>query len=276
MIGRRAWLAAGVGLTLGACATPDTALPDRALRGARFVLLGEVHDNALQHAARAALVRALLADGRPTRVVFEQIDRGRDAAIAAAPRDAEAVADAAQLDRRAWGWPLHKPLLEAALAGGARIVGGNLPRAEVRAIARGGLAAAPPALRQRIEQTPWSAAQQSAMEALIDHGHCGTLPAAVWPAMVLAQRARDAALAAAMLDAPVGERVLLIAGNGHVRSDLGVPLVLRGAGVPPQQIVAVVYLEEGDETVPADRVQRTPAASREDPCAGQRGRTAPG
>ena len=58
---RAAWLA----LALAACAT---AAPDvERLRSARFILLGEVHDNAEQHRLRAALLRDLLADGRPTR-----------------------------------------------------------------------------------------------------------------------------------------------------------------------------------------------------------------
>ena len=278
------WLAISLSALLGACAGPGSDPAGRTLSEARFVLLGEVHDNPLQHQARAALLRRLLADGRPTRVVFEAIDRGRDGAIAAAaaaaaPDDdarAEAVAGAGQLDRAAWRWPLHKPVIAAALAGGARVVGGNLPRIEARAIVRGGVEAAPPDLRQRLAATPWSAAQRAALEALIDRGHCGMLPSAMWPAMALAQRARDAALADAMLGAAASERAVLIAGNGHVRSDLGVPSVLRGAGVPAHEIVAVVYLEEGDEAVPADRVLRTPATARSDPCAPLRAPAASG
>jgi uncharacterized iron-regulated protein len=41
------------------------ALAER-LRSARYVLLGEIHDDAQHHRLRAALLRALLADGRPT------------------------------------------------------------------------------------------------------------------------------------------------------------------------------------------------------------------
>ncbi|HSI57488.1 MAG TPA: ChaN family lipoprotein, partial [Ideonella sp.] len=51
-------------------ATSVASAPELAQwRGARFVLLGEVHDNAEQHRQRAELLRALLADGRPTRVL---------------------------------------------------------------------------------------------------------------------------------------------------------------------------------------------------------------
>jgi uncharacterized iron-regulated protein len=79
-------------------------------------------------------------------------------------------------------------------------------------------------------------------------------------------------MAQAMLQAPPAERVVLIAGNGHVRTDLGVPWVLREAGVPAHDIVAVVYLEEDDPALPADRIVRTVRAQRPDPCEGLRGR----
>jgi uncharacterized iron-regulated protein len=236
------------------------------LRDARYVLLGEVHDNPRHHAERAALLRELLADGRPTRVVFEQMARDRAAAIAAAPRDADAVADAGALDRRGWRWPLHRPVVKAAIDGSATIVGGNLTRDEVRAIVREGLPAVPTELGTRLDG--WSTAQEATLDAAIDAGHCGQLPPERRPALALAQRARDAAMAQAMLAAPPGERVVLIAGNGHVREDLGVPHYLRAAGVAPERIITIAWVEDGDDEPGGfDLVRRTPRIEREDPCA---------
>ena len=257
------------GATLGcAVAPPDVAQ----LRGKRFVLLGEVHDNAEQHRQRAALLRELLGDGKPTRVVFEQMARTRDAALAAAPRDAEAIADAGRLDREGWRWPLHKPLVEAAVQGGASIAGGNLDREDVRAIVRGGIEAAPADVRSALRaDAAWSAADEQALRRLVDVGHCHMLPASQIGSMVLAQRARDAALAQAMLQAPAGERVVLIAGNGHVRTDLGVPRYLRAAGVAPSDMAAIGYVEQGDADVaPYDARSIGPRAERTDPCAALR------
>jgi uncharacterized iron-regulated protein len=249
---------------VSACAAP--AETDR-LRGARYVLLGEVHDNPAHHRERAELLRDLLADGRPTRVLFEQMPRGTEAAIAAAARDAESVVDAGRLDRRGWRWPLHRPLVDAALAGGATITGANLERGDARAVMRDGAAALPPDL-QALLALPWSAEQQSRLERTIDEGHCGLLPRDSWPAMALAQRARDAAMARSMLQVPAPERVVLIAGNGHVREDIGVPHYLRGAGVPERDIAAVAFLEDGDTADPGrfDLVRRSPPAPRADPC----------
>lgn len=257
--------------TLAACGSLPAPQHDaelQRLRQMRFVLLGEVHDNATQHSMRAALISDLLADGRPSRVVFEQMGRVNDPLIAAAARDAESVATAGRLDRTGWRWPLHKPLIEAALTGGAPILGGDLSRDDMRAIIRGGTSAVPADLRTLLDGSHWSADDQSAVEREIDEGHCGALPPGQFAGMALAQRSRDAALASAMLQAgQANERVILIAGNGHVRRDLGVPRYLMAAGVPGSQIISIGYIEQSDPAAPYDLTRVTPAATRPDPCA---------
>jgi hypothetical protein len=90
------------GLLTG-CTSPmpsATEAPAARLPTAAFVLLGEVHDNPAHHQERAALLRRLLADGRRSTVVFEQMGRDQDAALAAAPREAEAQSQAGGLDRQ--------------------------------------------------------------------------------------------------------------------------------------------------------------------------------
>lgn len=260
----------------------DVAARAARWRSARYVLLGEVHDNPEHHRLRAELLRALLSDGMPTWVVFEQIDRQHNAAVGVAPRDADAVVAAGQLDRAAWGWPLHRPLFDAALAGGATVVGGNLGRADASRVVRGGLAQAPADLRRFLadprgqpSEAPvlWTARQNAELVRQIDEGHCGALPLKMMAPMALAQRARDAALASAMVEAPPGTRVVLIAGNGHVRRDIGVPhyLATQTGGV----VVSIGFLERAEDgsTVvdgPYDEAWFTPRVAREDPCAGFR------
>lgn len=264
---RQAILAALLCL-LGGCAS----LPPAAL-APQFLLLGEVHDNAVQHRLRAERLATLLADGQPTTVVFEQMPAARNDALLAqqrlAPRDVEALIDAGKLDRRSWRWPLHKPLFEAAAAGAARIQGGNLEREDLRRLMREGDAAWPADALALAQRTPWNDAQQRAQLKAIDGGHCGALPAAMHEPMARAQRARDAMMASVMLAAREAgaRRVVLIAGNGHVDRELGVPRYLEAAGVEPSSIRVVGYPEAGtpgggryDERI------ETPAAEREDPC----------
>jgi uncharacterized iron-regulated protein len=274
------------------------------LRGARYVLLGEVHDNALHHQLRAVLLRLLLSDGVPTTVVFEQIDRQHSAALQGAAEravagaalhgtalDIEPVIDAGQFARKGWGWPLHRPLFVAALGGGATLAGGNLSRAEASAVVRGGIDAAPADVRGLLDSADsspadkgWTSQQQTVLLHEVDVGHCGALPAPMLAPMALAQRARDAALALSMVDAmkrlPALARVVLIAGNGHLRRDIGVPHYLRvlaerdaEPGATPPRVMGVAFMERSEDGTPdqpdgtQDEVWFTPRAERADPCA---------
>ncbi len=264
-------------------AAPDPAALLQRLRGARYVLLGEIHDNAQQHELRAVLLRRLLSDGVPSVVVFEPIDREHSAALAAAalatPHDVDAVITAGALDRSGWRWPLHRPVFVAALEGGATLAGGNLSRAEASRLVRGGAAQAPAELRALIDpvlDASWTPEQQTELLHQVDVGHCGALPASMLAPMALAQRARDAALALAMVQAAQraapGARVVLIAGNGHVRRDIGVPHDLAVLDATAR-VVSVAFVESEDgrpaaTDVPSDVVWFTPRAERPDPCAG--------
>lgn len=261
------WLALLLGASGGCALTPPAPpAPD-------FVLLGEIHDNADHHRLRAQRLAALLADGKPTTVVFEQMPASRNEALQAqqrAPKDVDALIDAGQLDRRNWRWPLHKPLFDASVDGGARILGGNLERDDLRRLMREGDSAWAPQTLALTQRTPWSDAQQQAQIKAIDDGHCGALPQAMHGPMARAQRARDATMARALLAARESgaERVVLIAGNGHVDRELGVPRYLEAAGIAPSRIRAVGYVEAGTSGGERfDERVETAAATREDPCA---------
>jgi hypothetical protein len=88
----------------------------------------------------------------------------------------------------------------------------------------------------------------------------------MWPAMARAQYARDAVMAQLMSTHAVSGAVLL-AGNGHVRRDLGVPRWLGGplAG----RAWAVGFLEtpvSPAEAARYDAVVAVAPAQRADPC----------
>jgi hypothetical protein len=100
--------------------------------------------------------------------------------------------------------------------------------------------------------------------------------------LTLAQRARDATMADSLL-AYRARGAVLIAGAGHVRRDLAVPLYLR-ARAPEARIASIALTEvipgrnspagyevaaAGDGTQPVfDYLWFAPPADRDDPCAG--------
>lgn len=244
----------------------------RRLDRADIVLLGEVHDNPIHHRLRAGLIASAAAPG-PT-VVFEHFPFRRDSVLATRPAGAlEPWLDAAGFDRAGWRWPLHQPLVEATLERDLPRRGSQLDRATIRAYLGGG-APALADLRALVARVPLDSAAQRTLDQTLVDGHCGQLPASAIPPLRDAQAARDAAMATALASAPAGRGAWLLAGNGHVRKDFGVPRLLPAVR-PGARVVSVGFLEAGEggalpsaaERAVYDVVWVTDAVSRPDPCA---------
>jgi len=240
------------------------------------VLLGEVHDNAAQHATRAAALRQLLAGGARPAIAFEQFDRERQADIDRARREtppagrtlAEHLIEQAR-PARGWDWRLYRPFVELALEHDLPIVAANLSRADAMRVATQGFDAVfDPPTRSRFALDALPPALLAAHERAVDDGHCKRMPADALPAMARAQIARDLALAEAIRP-HFARGVVLLTGNGHVRSDIGVPYFLSEA--ERSQVIAIGLLER--EMADDDLARRfdvafaTPVQPREDPCA---------
>ncbi len=91
--------------------------------------------------------------------------------------------------------------------------------------------------------------------------------------MSLAQRVKDAMMADLMLSHASPDGAVLIAGDGHVRTDRGVPEYLRRSGARSISI-SFVEVRKGEhdpsayaEEQPSDFVVFTPRLDDEDPCA---------
>jgi uncharacterized iron-regulated protein len=252
---------------LPALAQPAAPLPQL---DAPLLLLGEVHDNADQHAARLRALQALADRGARPALLLEMIDRDRQSAIdavqqAPAPDPGEAALDTrvdALIDAAGrapgWHWPFYRPYLRLALQHRLPILAANVSRADARRVIQLGLAA-----------TGFDAAVPAdiakAQAQAIEDSHCGAVDAAMAARLANAQVARDQFMAR-LIATQAGRGVVLLAGNGHVRRDIGVPrwlpADLRGRSH------AVGYLEAGDPSAAAyDEVLSFAAQARSDPCA---------
>ena len=273
-----------MGLTaflLGACrlapatapaTAPAAAVPLHALiaamRSRPLVLLGEVHDNTAQHALRAQALRAVLDGGARPALLMEQFDREQQAALdgvlARPGATADEVIAAGAPDAAAlqgWDWALYRPYLALALQHHLPIVAANVSRADTRRVGQNGL------LALGFEATV-PADIDTAQAQAIAGSHCGMLDAAQAQRMVGAQVARDQFMAR-LLEANAAPGALLLAGNGHVRTDIGVPRWLSPA--TRARSVAIGLLEPGDDTASAyDAAFTTAAQPRPDPCEGMR------
>jgi uncharacterized iron-regulated protein len=240
------------------------------------VLLGEVHDNGLQHGIRGQVLAALAA--RRPAVVFEHFAE-TDAPIPppAAGAPIESWLDQHGFDRTSWKWPLHQPVVEAAIKYGRSLWGTGLSRESLRSVVREGESAAPAHLRAILTQAPLDTVAREKFNHELFVGHCGQLPAEMVPGMRAAQVARDASMARALVSAGASGPAVLVAGNGHVRRDIAVPRLLRVIA-PNKTIVAVGFVERTEtgaepaatENAQFDFVVITPRVARPDPCAGLR------
>jgi len=238
----------------------------------RLYLLGEVHDNAEGHRERLELLRQYAAGDADIAIAMEQFDHERQADLDAAMArcaDAACVIEAAASEKAGWNWEFYAPVIQLALDHDIPVLAANLSRADASAVVKDGFAALPEGLRATYLDRPLPAAMLQAQVDAVREGHCNMLPETLLEPMARAQVARDVVMADTMLRALADhEFVFLLAGNGHVNRDIGVPhwLIAHGNG---QQLVATGYLERGNEAERAhfDSVHMVAPAEREDPCA---------
>ena len=235
-----------------------------ALRSRPIVLLGEVHDNAQQHAMRAQALRALLDGGARPALLMEQFDRERqpelDRTLArpgVTADDVIAAAGGGTASASGWSWPLYRPYIALAIEYRLNLVAANVSRSDTRRVVAGGLASLD--FDARVPADIEAPQAQALVES-----HCGLLEARQAQTMVAAQVARDQFMARA-LEAHAAHGAVLLAGNGHVRRDIGVPRWLNTA--TRDRSLSIGLLEPGDADAAAfDAALTTPAQTRPDPC----------
>jgi uncharacterized iron-regulated protein len=253
------------------------------LAGARYLLLGEKHDNPDHHRLQAWVLRELQARGRAPLVAFEMLHAGQAEALARhlaqRPGQLAGLAEAVGWPSSGWPeWSLYEPIFAVAVAARWPLATANLPPAEIRRIAAEGLAAlgAERAATLGLDR-PLGEAAEASLAAEIEASHCGHATPALIAGMSAAQRVRDAVMADAVLSAGA-EGAVLITGTGHARRDRGVPWYLAARGVAEGVVtVALVEVQEGVEdprgvagsfegSLPFDYLWFTPRVDDEDPC----------
>ena len=260
------------------------------------ILLGEMHDDPEHHKFRATLIEELSArdDGQRPGLVFEQIRADQQAGLDAFADSNDKAARLGTVgdlkrfldwDKSGWSKDGYDPLLEAALEAKLPIYPGDVTRDAIKKVAKEGAAALPAGERARLKlDIPLGAKLDDASLSEIEASHCGLMPKSAFGGMAFAQRYRDASLADALLKAADKHgSAILIAGNGHVRTDRGAPWYIRQRA-PDKHVVSVMLIEVEDGAydpevyVPrdpdgkpaADYIVFTPRAERADPCEGMR------
>ncbi len=259
-----------------------------------MLLLGEYHDNADHHRLQAWLVqefaKARTAAGKPKPpIVFEMIRQEQAQQLNnflsrpnVRPEDLGAVIE---WEKAGWpDWTIYLPIANAAFEAGLKIVPGDASRDSLRDASRQNLKPLPQDMRKRLAlEEPLDEPLQKALLDELFRGHCEMVAPALLSPMVDVQRFRDAVFARNMIDAANEAKsgsAILIAGNGHVRDDRGVPIYLAKQNPTPLKVVSLIMAEtpdgrddpqeimnkRPDGQPAADFFWFTPSFDRGDPC----------
>ncbi|SDG84758.1 ChaN family lipoprotein [Roseospirillum parvum] len=255
------------------------------LLAADLALLGEVHDNPDHHRLQAWMLAQLVERGRHPGLAVEMI-RPDQTLPDPLPESPDALAQA--LDWANTGWPefaLYRPLFATALEARLPLLPANLAAEQLRTTARQGVVAGLGEARaQNLGLTePMPADLAAHLAEAVRRGHCGLMPEKAIPAMAQTQRARDAVMAEALIAArehSPSRQGVLIAGTGHLRSDVAVPYHARRfrpdlatfsiglLEVSPDKPTLEHYAERfNTPTLPFDVVWFTPRLDDTDHCA---------
>lgn len=262
----------------GVFTNPD-AVRDAALQS-DILFLGEKHDHPDHHLLQARFI----ADAPPGAVVlFEMLDTSQRDAVARVNPDMTDAQIAKTLGWADSGWPdyaLYAPVFRATLDNGHDLAIANAVRKRISNVVGNGLKGedADFIAAWRLDQ-PFDDKNQASIDTEIDAVHCGFLPGEHIPTMVMAQRLRDAVMAENIKKAAQpGNKRIVIAGNGHIRQDRGIPTLLKQAGDPNITTVAFVEVRKGvndpldyalawyNEDLPFEYILFTPVIDPADPC----------
>ncbi|MES2742379.1 MAG: ChaN family lipoprotein [Pseudomonadota bacterium] len=258
---------------LAACASGHIDAPSAAVAAPnpQVLLLGEVHDNAQGQRARHAQLQRLVEAGWRPAIAMEQFDQENQALLTRAQKDcADADCIIRVMAGPRWDWAQYRPVLELALSYQLPLIAANLSRADASRTVRDGVKASfdgATVQAYRLD-APLPADIRAGQEREVAAGHCDMLPASMVGGMVEAQIARDIWMAR-LIRRQQPRDVVLLAGNGHVRKDIGVPRWLELGG-PALTVRSEAYLEQGGKQVPGayDVVHTVKPQARPDPCAG--------
>ena len=263
-----AWLSLAL-LALPGCALQPPSTPADSAWQAELerwpasdaLLLGEQHDAPEHQRWEADSVRWLAERGRLAALVIEMAEAGTGTDGLPPDANAAQVYAALRWNEAAWPWERYRAVVMAAVAAGVPVRGGNLPRSRMRA-----------AMQDEALDRHLPPAALALQRNAIEEGHCGLLPADRVMPMVRIQLARDASMAQVVQQArQEGRTVLLAAGWGHVRRDLGVPTWL------PANFNAKVAIAQAGQAraaieSEANYIHPTPALAPRDHCAELRAR----
>lgn len=260
--------AAAVTLVSACTSQPEVSLPEThstseitaarldALLPADVLLIGEQHD-AKEHQQIEQQVIALLAErGLLAAVMLEMAEVGTSTDELQPDATPEQTRQALQWKEKKWPWASYEPAVMTAVRAGVPVLGANLPRSQM-----------PGSMADRELDSRLAGPALKAQQQAIRIGHCDLLPERKIKLLTRVQIAKDITMADTIHQTALpGMVVVLLAGNGHVDRQLGVPLHLRADLKTKAVRLLAGNDSEGSPAGAFDSTWTTPALPYQDAC----------
>ncbi len=236
-----------------------------AMLPADVLLVGEQHDASEHHQIEQQIIAELARKGLLAAVALEMSDAGLSTARLKPSSSEEQTRRALKWDDKGWPWAAYAPAVMTAVRAEVPVLGANLPRGQMAA-----------SMQDRTLDARLRGPALKAQQQAIRIGHCHLLPESQITPMTRIQIAKDITMARAIEQAALlGKVVVLLAGNGHVDRQLGVPRYLDG-----DLKVRLIHLRAGQPEAASppdalDSVWTTPALPATDYCADLQRQLAP-
>lgn len=228
------------------------------VRAAEFVIAGERHDQAAHHRLQARLLEEMAGAGGTLSVGLEMVPWHLQAPLDRFSRgDLDVDGLFAALDwEKTWGHDaeLYRDIFVTGQERGSRFVALNTPRELARAVAKNGLDGISDEERALLPELDLDDEEHRAeLEAVFRHHHPPTGSGGAFENFYTVQVLWDESMAQRSVEARENgaERVLVLAGVGHVAGYHGIPQrILRR--LPDARLVTVLPVEVEEGETPED------------------------
>ncbi len=269
--------------------TADELVSRLAIRN--YILMGETHDNADHHRLHAWLIGKVVRYDRKPSVVMEMIREDQAETLKnylakvrskKQPNPAENLGPTLQWNEK-WGhdWKIYQPIADAVFTSRLTIRAGSASKeAEIKFKNSSFFNGMTAQERRRLGvDEKFSLSVLNSLKDEMNKSHCNALPYSALQSMSYVQRYRDAILANNLIKAAHPFGAILIAGNGHIRNDRGVPYYIDRR-IKNSSMVTLATLEVSsdqkspDDYLPTaaspepvyDYIWFTATQDRKDPC----------
>lgn len=245
-----------------------------------IILLGETHDNARHHQLQAQLIAHLAANHHTPAVAYEMLNQNQQHSIdkfqakhylpvsADAAANISALADAFSVtinwEKSGWPeWDYYRPVFYTSIDNKLPIIAANLDIKTIRNVIKKGSTVLDQVYQEQLLKYQYGESLKKELQQEILSAHCNMLPEKMLSPMLLGQQVRDLAMTQAILSSVpkkpgtdnTTDKVVLIAGSGHTRTDHGIPYYLHQEA-PALKTISIAFIEVSkDEFNPDDYAQ---------------------